>query len=133
MQLAEPAARHGARDRIHEQRELLHFGLIARDETVEQLDRTILLDRDGRGPAAPAKLRDAVAHRVRWVVVLERRLDREGLHARIRREHAVDVAWREPAAERHAADPNDGIDRDAGLALECIEPFEGHERKQHRR
>ena len=133
MHLAQTSARHRARDRVHERRELLHLGLIARDETVEQLDRAVLRDRDGRAPFVLAKLRDAVAHRIRRMVVLERRLDREGLHARIGRQHAIDVARREPAAERHAADPDDGIDRDAGLTLERVEPLEGHEREQHRR
>ena len=133
MHLAQTSARHRARDRVHERRELLHLGLIPRDEAVEQLDRAVLLDRDRRAPFVLADLRDAVAHRVRRMVVLERRLDREGLHTRVRREHAIHVARREPAAERYAADADYGIDRDAGLTLERVEPPEGHEREQHRR
>ena len=45
VQLAEPAARHGTRDCVDERRELLHLGLIAHDETVEQLDRASFVDR----------------------------------------------------------------------------------------
>ena len=66
------------------------------------------------------------------MVVLERRLDREGLHARVGREHAVDRPRRETAAEGDAADADDREDRDAELPFERVEAVQRHEREEHR-
>src|SRR5439155_21995506 len=133
VHLAQASARHGARDRVHERGELLHLRLITRDEPIEYLERAALIYRDRRGPLVRAELRDPIAHDVRWVVVLEGGLDREGLHAGIGREDAIDVPRGEPAPERNAADADHRVDRDAGLAFERGEPLQRDEREEHRR
>ena len=134
MLLAQAPPRDRPRDAVHDRRELAHLGLVSRDQAVEQRDRhRIGRDADRAPTFARVELHDRGAHLFRRVVVLERRLDREGLHARVRREHAVDRARRQSAAERHAADADDRQDRDAELALEGIETIERHERELHRR
>ena len=85
----------------------------------------LLVDGHRRGAFAGHDAPDGLAHVVGGIVELERRLDGEGLRARIFGEGAVDVDGAEVAPEGNGADADDGVERDAGLLLEAVEAREG--------
>ena len=89
-------------------------------------------DRDRRRAPRGAERTNGSCGLRRTVVVLERRLDREGLHAGIRTKYARHVRRPQVPAKWRTARAEDRIDRDAGLSLKGCEPVECAEREQDR-
>ena len=100
--------------------QLLHIGLVLGSGLVDDLASALPRDRHGFAPLARANLRDAVTDHLCVVVVLEGRLDGEGLGGWVLDVGPLDVERSQVASKGDGAGADDRVEGQSELVFQIV-------------